>query len=508
MTMAVGETRSYARERDRGGRLPLSTKLFQGIGALPDTYKNFAFGTFLLFYYNQVLGMPAVLASTAILIALVVDAVTDPLVGSYSDSLRSRLGRRHALMYASAVPLGLCLYLVFAPPHGLSNAGHFVWLCTFAVGTRVAMTFFQVPWSALFAEFSDDYAERSSIVTFRYLCGWIGGTTFVWCTWSFIFPSSPEFTPGHLDPAGYQTFAGVVSVLVATAALLTTHLTRREIRFLLQPTEPTPFSLRHALADVAMALRNRDFLVLFLGLLLASAIGGTTSALEIYLNTYFWGLLPEDLRWFTLTIVASMMAFVLVPILQARFDKKTLLIVGMFFLLFNGLLMFSLRFLDVLPENGDPWLLRVLIGNEMIRVMVGTIVAIMFVSMVADALDAQELDTGRRQEGVFAAALSFSGKATSGIGVVAGGLILDYLLGFPRGAAPSSVDSALIIELGVIGGMLVPLLYVVPFSMLTRYRITREKHAEIRRILDSQRVSGDPGTSTTVRARANAGDAQ
>ncbi len=78
----------------RLGRVSLRTKLLQGVGALPDTYKNFAFNTFLLFFYNQVLGYPATLASAALGIALCFDAVSDPMVGSYSDNLRSRLGRR------------------------------------------------------------------------------------------------------------------------------------------------------------------------------------------------------------------------------------------------------------------------------------------------------------------------------------------------------------------------------------------------------------------------------
>jgi GPH family glycoside/pentoside/hexuronide:cation symporter len=477
----------YRRAQRRGGRLPLSTKIYQGIGALPDTYKNFAFGTFLLFFYNQVLGMPAALASAAIMVALVIDAVTDPVVGSWSDNLITRLGRRHPLMYAAALPLGVCLYLVFSPPAGLDEMGHFFWLLTFAVGVRIAMTFFQVPWSALFAEFSDDYAERSQIVTFRYLCAWIGGVAFTWCTWTFIFPSSPQYTPGHLDPEGYRLFAPIVALLVAAAALLTTQLTRREIPFLLQPVTATRFGPRRAFTDVALAMRNRDFVVLFLAILLASVLGGTAGALEIYLNTYFWGLRPEELRWFVLTIFGSMTAFALVPALQARFDKKRMLVGCLFFLLLNGMAMYSLRFLDVLPDNGDPWLLRILIANEMIRIAAATVAGIMFVSMIADSLDAQELDTGRRQEGVFAAALSFAGKATSGVGILVGGLVLDYVLAFPRGASPAEVDPGLVRSLGLIAGIALPLLYVFPFWLVTRYSLDRARHAEIQRALEARR---------------------
>ena len=253
----------YARAKVRIGRVPLSTKIFQGIGALPDTYKNFAFNTFLLFYYNQVLGIRAVLASVAIMVALVVDAIVDPIVGSYSDNLRSRLGRRHPLMYAAGVPLGIFLFLVFSPPDGLSEMALFAWLVAFAIGARVAMAFYLVPWNALFAEFSDDYAERTAIVTFRYLAGWIGGVAFAWCTWTFIFPSSPQFPKGQLNPDAYRHFAPVLALLVMGAVFVTTHFTRREVPYLLQPTStPEPFSLKRVFGEVLMALRNRDFLVL------------------------------------------------------------------------------------------------------------------------------------------------------------------------------------------------------------------------------------------------------
>ena len=100
----------YRRDRVRVGKLGLSVKLYQAVGAIPESLKNFAFTTFLLFYYNQILGLNALAASAAIAIALTIDAMVDPLVGSFSDSLRTRLGRRHLLMYLSAaLSIGLGL---------------------------------------------------------------------------------------------------------------------------------------------------------------------------------------------------------------------------------------------------------------------------------------------------------------------------------------------------------------------------------------------------------------
>ena len=101
--------------------LTFNTKFAYGIGQLAEGLKNSALGTFVLFYYNQVLGLPGTLAGLALAIALVFDAFTDPLAGSISDNWQGKNGRRHPFMYASALPLAIFFYLLFSPPEGLSE---------------------------------------------------------------------------------------------------------------------------------------------------------------------------------------------------------------------------------------------------------------------------------------------------------------------------------------------------------------------------------------------------
>jgi Na+/melibiose symporter-like transporter len=484
----MSATPSYWRARERGGPLPLSTQIHQGLGALPETYLNFAFTTLLLFYYNRVLGMPASHASLALMIGLVIDAFADPLVGSWSDGLRSRLGRRHPFMYASIVPLGLSLAATFSPASGLSANGLFVWLLGSAIAARLSMSLFSVPWNALFAELSDDYAERSAIAMWRYLVGWVGGLAFVLAVWTFVFPSTPEYTPGHLNPRAYARFAPLLGAAAALAALLSTHLTRREVPYLLQPAAGAERpSLRGFSRDLALAARNRDFVLLGAAILLVAAIAGTGAALEIYMQTYFWGLLPEDLRWFAFAIAGSLLAFPAIGPLQARFEKHTLVIACALFSLANGFALVGLRFAGALPENGDPRLLAILVASAIVRVAADTVAGILLASMVADTLDAQELAVGRRQEGVFSAALSFAGKATSGLGVMLGGLLLERAVVMPAIASGATLDPETARRLGLVAGFAIPVCYLVPISLVALYRITRARHAEIRARLAERR---------------------
>jgi Na+/melibiose symporter-like transporter len=479
---------AYRRAKVRIGKVRLSTKAFQAVGALPEALKNFAFSTFLLFYYNQVLGLGAFKASLAIAVALTLDAVCDPLIGSFSDGVRSRFGRRHLLMYLSAAPIALGLWLVFSPPAGLGQGALLAWLFATVVFTHISMSLFVVPWTALYAEFSDDYAERTTIVTWRYAVGYLGMFVFVLATWRFVFASTAAFHPGQLNPHAYALFGPVVALCAAAAVLVTTHLTRREVPYLLQPIHrPPPFGARRVWRDVASTFVNRDFLVLFFGALSYAGISGTTDTLGTYLATWFWGLAPEQLQWFSLNTAGAVMAFAALGFLGRRFDKKALLLASFGLLMIDGVAVVSLRLAGLLPPNGSPALLVILVANETVRTFLSTLLGIVFVSMLADTIDVQELATGRRQEGVFAAALSFSGKATAGVGAVVAGFLLEQVVRWPAGAR--LIEAHAVTRLGLVAGVLVPLLLAFPLWLGTRYRITRASHAAIRAELASRRAA-------------------
>jgi Na+/melibiose symporter-like transporter len=79
-----------------------------------------------MIYYNQVLEVSVSLCGLAFLIASIVDAVNDPLIGSLSDSWRSRWGRRHSFLAFSALPLACTFYFLYQPPTGLSEMALFL----------------------------------------------------------------------------------------------------------------------------------------------------------------------------------------------------------------------------------------------------------------------------------------------------------------------------------------------------------------------------------------------
>ena len=212
-------------------RVPRFININYGVGQLAEGAKNATFATFLLLYYNQVLGLSGSLAGLAIFIALCFDAATDPIAGSVSDNFKSRWGRRHPFMYASAIPMALAFYLLFAPPQGLSPAALFAWMTIFTVLTRGAMTLYYVPHLALGAELSDHYTERSSIVAYRWLFS-ILGHMIVMASAFAVFFVDVDGRPGDLVAENYPPFALALAVVMVASILISAAGTHSRIPLL------------------------------------------------------------------------------------------------------------------------------------------------------------------------------------------------------------------------------------------------------------------------------------
>ncbi len=96
--------------------LPIKTAY--GFGSVATGITETGFNYFLLIFYSQVMGVDSRLVSLAVTIALLFDAFSDPIVGYWSDNLRSRWGRRHPFMYGAALPVALSYLLLWNPPTG------------------------------------------------------------------------------------------------------------------------------------------------------------------------------------------------------------------------------------------------------------------------------------------------------------------------------------------------------------------------------------------------------
>ncbi len=460
----------------------MTSKLSFGIGQAAEGIKNNAFTLFLLFFYVQVHGLSASLAGIALFIALCFDAVSDPIAGYLSDSWRSRWGRRHPFMYASAVPLAIAFYFTFVPPAGLDQWGLFAWMTVFAILTRAAMTLYHVPHIALGAEMSDDYEERTAIVGYRTAFGIIG-SLLVYASVTVFFPESEDGVRGQMENDNYPPFA-LACALVMWITIWTSAVgTHKEIPRLPQVAAKTePFRFFSVLHETWVALGNANFRALFLGVLVSFVMNGVNVALALFMFTFFWELDATDTQLVLIIFpIGILIGTPLTKYFHRRFDKKPAVVWGTAWWASLQLLPVVLRLLGFFPDNDAAVLVYILAGVALVQGMGVSLGVVSFGSMVADIVDEQELKTGRRQEGVFFAAVSFAGKATSGLGGLVAGVGLE-LIDWPQDESirtAADVDPEILLRLGLLFGPGVAVFGFAAVWLYTLYRLDRDTHAAI-----------------------------
>ena len=450
-----------------------------GFGAVANGIKNAAFSTYLLLFYNQVLGVPAAIVSGAIALTLLVDAVADPFIGRWSDLTRSRIGRRHPFILGSALPTAAFFILAWFPPEGLSDFQMGVWIFAIASLTRMSISAFEIPSSAMNPELTDDYSERTKLFSLRYLFGYMGTFGFTAFSLAVFFVATPEFERGQLNPEGYVKFAWLGGALIFIAILVCGFGTLKRVPHLRQRDEPgegaTPPS---HLKEMFTAFRNRGFLSIFgFGVLKYTAIG-LYAATTLYFSTYVFKLEADQLALLTFdSLIAATIAAPLAPKFSAWLGKRNTSMLMAIFGILLGLSPLVLTYFDAFFAPGDPMLLPTLF---VIGAVYGAMIAISLIntsSMLADVVEDHAVRTGQHTAGVFFAASSFMQQCSAGLGILVAGIVLE-LSQFPEQVAVSDVTTAMEKSLLIHYIPASAALWIVGALILLFYPITEASHRE------------------------------
>jgi Na+/melibiose symporter-like transporter len=467
----------------RGERhLDLRTKLFYGLGSVAYGVKENGFSYMLLLFYNQVVGLPAGRVGLALMIALVFDAIIDPLIGQFSDNLRTPWGRRHPLMYAAALPLAIAYAAIWNPPRW-GHGAQFAFLVVMAVIIRALTSLYEVPSSALAAEFSTGYDERSVLLSYRYFFIWVGGLGIQVLAFAVLLVPDAAHKVGQLNPAGYARYGLVASAVMFVVIVISTAGTHREIPKLMPAPPRRALTVGAVAREMGQTLANRSFVFLMISSIASFMGAGLNAALNGYFNTYFWGFTARQISVLTAGVfLSAIAALILAPALSRALGKRTtamLLAIASVAIAVAPLL---LRIVGLMPANGTNALLLIILVVSITGITCGIVANTMGASMIADVVEAAELKTGRRSEGLFFAASAFVNKSVSGFGILAASTIIEVVHLKP-GMTPASISSDVLRHLALVYAPAVAALCALAVALLFGYRITRASHAETLRRL-------------------------
>ena len=473
------------------GKVSLKTKLAFSTGALEEAMIGAA-GIATMVFYNQVLGVGAALCGTVFFIASVVDAVSDPLMGSWTDNFRSRWGRRHPFMLFSALPLTVGFYLMYDPPDGLSELQYFWWFLATMILLRLGKTFYTIPHDALGAELTDDYHERTSIFGFNSVTGMVGGVLLGVLILLVIFPSSTEHENGLLNPDQYPVLAMVGASWICIMLLVCVIGTRDQIPNLHQIDQKKVDTTAY-LRDLLSLLKSRSYISVCAAWLVMATSGGVLAVVATYTFIYCYELSTETLtiqRFVLLPGIA--VALPLAAWLTRKLDKKmTVIYTCIVCATLIGLPHF-LRLIDWFPANDSVWMVPMLFGCMFLGFLALPVVPIVIDSQLVDVVDEFELATGRRAEGVVFSIRTFAIKATSGIGGLLAGFGLEFI-GFPEKASIETLNPEVLDGLLFMTGPLYWIIVGTGMLFMGLYELNKERHDEIMATLVARRGEAADG---------------
>lgn len=461
-----------------GQRLSFGTKIFYGFGSVAYGVKDQGFQTFLLLYYNQVLGMPAIMVTSALMIALLIDAFIDPVIGQVSDNWRSKWGRRHPFMYAAALPYAAGFYFLWNPPTGLDHAATFAFMLGALLTIRLFDSFYELPSQSLAPELAPDYNERTALISLRWLFGLVSGIVMLLLAYQVFMRSIPgDPDSGILAREGYQPFALAGAAIIFVTILLSAWGTHGQIKHL-RPAPTRKITIFGLIGEIIATLANRNFAILTAAGMLGAIALGVYSGLALYFGLYLWGFSQDQLTVIALgSVGAGVLGVSIVTPVTTLLGKKPTALACFALSLVVGNTAFAGRLLGLLPPPGSSELFWIILSLDVVNGALAVITMISVSSMIADVVEESEVKTGRRSEGLLFSADNFFKKLVSGVGVMVAGLILS-VVEFPTNARPGQVPEETLTSMIFIFMPTTVVIFLAAFFTIFFFSIDKAAHDE------------------------------
>ena len=450
-------------------------KFQYSVGAVANGIKTDMFTFFLLFFYSRVIGLDPLLASLAIGAALIIDSVTDPLMGTISDRTNTRLGRRHPYMMLSFIPVSIFYILLFTPKPDwdLSQNQLFWWMFVCASFTRIGMTLFEVPHRSFGAEITKDYIERTKLFSWREMFAWVAGICNAFLAYNIFFRSTPDYSFGQLNPEAYFPLALTGAIFMVLSLLYSSITTTDKIHNLSKWTES--ITIKQIVEELKIAISNKSFILFFLGSLTLSISWGLLNSLTLFINTDFWGLKGSQIGVFLyIYFGAAFLAFYITPKFVSIIGKRNFVLLCVLGVALSAPIAFISYNLGLTPEKGTTTLVLFLCVPLIFISTLSIAGNMARDAMIGDIADEVDLQSGKRQEGVLYSAVSFVQKVNTAIGSLTGGLTL-WVLNITAETPTYDQAYSLFFVQGVIG----PLLLIIPILFFYFYSLDKKRHSEI-----------------------------
>jgi len=456
-------------------KVPFGQKIAFGFGMLANQMFPAVIGIFIVVLV-QSLGFPGWMWGFVMIFPRLFDAITDPIMGFISDNTKSKWGRRRQYVFLGAIIMGFS-FIVMWQLHKESTIDYnFTYFLLWSLLFYVGLTIFSVPYVAMGYEMSDDFHERTNIMA---VAQFIGQWAWVIAPWFWVimddqnFFKSSEIAVRELAiwvGLVCMTFAMIPAIFIKGKSTLNEDYDSITFKNIIKSFY-TIFVI-----NFVQAFKIKAFRKLCIATFLIFNAFNTVAAFTYFIIVFFLfnGVTGPDGAWWWPTLFGSVGAlvttFLVIPavtILSNKVGKKKAFIVSQSVSIIGYIMLWFL----FIPGKPHMFLLAL----PFFSFGIGGLFTLMM-SMTADVIDLDELNTGKRREGVFGAIYWWMVKFGFGIAGGLSGVILS-VIGWESGGATQTEEALYGLRLFFSG---LPILgTLLAIYVMRDYEITEEKAKEI-----------------------------
>lgn len=444
---------------------PLSrrTKLLYGVGDTGFSLTSTIVGAYLAIFLTDVVGLSARVAAAAIFVGRSWDYVNDPLIGYISDRTRTRWGRRRPFLLFGFLPFALAFAMLWWRPPFVDQIALGAYYALAYILYEAAATFVYMPYFALTPELTSDYDERTSLTSYRMFFSILASLIAFTLPLAFVGGFSPDNAPRVWAMGLIFGIGGALPLLLTFAG------TRERQEYMEQKPPGIIESLR-------AAVKNRPF-VFSVGLYLLTWVA--VKLLESTLLYFVKYVVRREERSDLIMGVIFVVAIFALPLwawVSRHMNKRWAYVAGIAFWAVVQLVMITLN-----PSTGLALIL-------FLCTLAGVGVAAAHVipwSIIPDAIEWDELQTGERHEGMFYSLITLAQKVATSLALPLALLLLDFM-GYVPNAAQQPARAVLGIRL--LAGPIPAALLCGGILFALLYPLDRERYAEVRRTLEARRA--------------------
>jgi GPH family glycoside/pentoside/hexuronide:cation symporter len=419
---------------EKSHNVPMGQKIAFGLGMLANQMFPAALGIFMVVLIQD-LSFPTWMWGILFFLPRVFDSITDPIMGFISDNTRSIWGRRRHYVFLGAIIMGISFALMWQLYKVDSLSYNFTYFLIWSLAFYLGLTIFSVPYVAMGYEMSDDFHERTDIMA---IAQWIGQWAWIIAPWFWVIMYDPSWFEGGAAQAT-RSLAIWVGVICAILAMIPAFFIKSESTKDDETLTPLTLktiggSLKEILDNFKEAFKIPVFRKLCFSTFLIFNAFNTVAGFSFFIVVYylFNGDAAAAGLWPTLlgSVGALATTFLVIPIvakMSKTMGKKKA------FLVSQGISVIGYIMLWFLFIPGKPYMF--LFALPFFSFGIGSLFTLMM-SMTSDVIDIDELNTGKRREGVFGAIYWWMVKFGFAIAGLLTGAIM-ALVGF----VPDAVNS-------------------------------------------------------------------